>query len=302
MRKLPYYLISSIILCFILGTDVFASSSTVTKFISPGVEFNNGDTLYVEAQSYHGQMPDEVYQPSSNINEALEIWNIRENFLITGLTKGKYYTGYVHFYFRITVQPLLAAQDIHVSSVPELQTYVTDGINQYFFINNDNGTYRFTLIFDNYYAADTQIQLPTCTLQYKNEVLMGNSSYGQASVANFTINAWLTRSGSLTSSDGPQNPEYVMNEEQSSVAEEISQNYIEAESQANEMSNQLSAVELPSVSSNNLNILGTVDTTQKNSFFSMLSIITHTELVTKIMLIIVIGSLVGFILYGKKGG
>lgn len=93
-----------------------------------------------------------------------------------------------------------------------------------------------------------------------------------------------------------------MNAAQSSEAAEQESKYADGESQASNMVSNMEAVGLPSISSGDLDILGTIDGTQKNNFFGVIALITHTEIVTKIMLIIVIGAMVGFIMYGKKGG
>lgn len=91
-----------------------------------------------------------------------------------------------------------------------------------------------------------------------------------------------------------------MNATQSSAAAEIESQYAERESQSSQLINGMGSVVMPSISSNDLDILGTVDTTQKANFFGIIALITHNELVTKIMLIIVLGAIVGYILYGKK--
>lgn len=93
-----------------------------------------------------------------------------------------------------------------------------------------------------------------------------------------------------------------MNASQASEAAEQESKYADGESQASNMVSNMEAVGLPSISNGDLDILGTIDGTQKNNFFGVIALITHTEIVTKIMLIIVIGAMVGFIMYGKKGG
>lgn len=91
-----------------------------------------------------------------------------------------------------------------------------------------------------------------------------------------------------------------MNAAQSSAAAEIESQYADRESQSSQLINGMGSVVMPSISSNDLDILGTVDTAQKANFFGIIALITHNELVTKIMLIIVLGAIVGYILYGKK--
>ena len=91
-----------------------------------------------------------------------------------------------------------------------------------------------------------------------------------------------------------------MNAQQSSEAAERESQYADRESQSDQLLNGMNSITLPSISAGDLDILSNVDTTQKTNFFGLIALITHTTLVTKIMLIIVIGSIIGYILYGKK--
>lgn len=92
-----------------------------------------------------------------------------------------------------------------------------------------------------------------------------------------------------------------MNADQSSKAAEIESQYNEKESQSESLTNIMNNVTMPTISANDIDILGSIDTNSKSNFFGLIALITHTELVTKIMLIIVTGALVGYIMFGKKG-
>ena len=91
-----------------------------------------------------------------------------------------------------------------------------------------------------------------------------------------------------------------MNPQQSAEAAEIESQYNEKENQSESLAAGLGSLYMPSISSNDLDILSRVDTNQKNNFFGMLSIITNNSYITTLLLIIVTGAIVGFILYGKK--
>ena len=91
-----------------------------------------------------------------------------------------------------------------------------------------------------------------------------------------------------------------MNPQQSAEAAEIESQYNEKENQSESLAAGLGSIYMPSISSNDLDILSRVDTNQKNNFFGILSIITNNSYITTLLLIIVTGAIVGFILYGKK--
>lgn len=91
-----------------------------------------------------------------------------------------------------------------------------------------------------------------------------------------------------------------MNAAQSQAAAEAASVAADKDNQSQQLINGMGSVVMPSLASGDLDILGGVDTTQKTNFFGLIGLITHTEIITKIMLIIVIGAIVGYVLYGKK--
>lgn len=91
-----------------------------------------------------------------------------------------------------------------------------------------------------------------------------------------------------------------MNAAQSSAAAEVESQYADRESQSSQLINGMGSLVMPSISSGDLDIMSSVDQTQKANFFGLIALITHNQLVTKIMLIIVLGAIVGYILYGKR--
>lgn len=295
MKKLYLLLVPVIALLFSFNVN---AATTIDKYTSPTLSLNTGDNVFYEAQIYTSKEADEIYAKPNNDNQNYSnaVFNVQQNVLLKGFTSNKYYTGYISFYIRITATPGTGT-NLALNGVPTIPTKVTDGINLYYMYNN--GYHRFTLIFDNYYMADNWLQIPTIVFPYVMPFI--SPSLGNTPTATFRPDGWINSSYSLQVTDKPNDPLYQMDPSESSIAEEIEEEYSSYEDQANSIADQLNDIEMPNISSGNLNILGTVDGTQKNNFFQMLSIITHTELVTKIMLIIVIGSLVGFILYGKKG-
>lgn len=92
-----------------------------------------------------------------------------------------------------------------------------------------------------------------------------------------------------------------MNSQQATEASAIESEYQNKEQVSESLSNSMNSVNMPTLSAGDMDILGSIDTTSKTNFFGLIALITHTELVTKIMLIIVTGALIGYILYGKKG-
>lgn len=91
-----------------------------------------------------------------------------------------------------------------------------------------------------------------------------------------------------------------MNAAQSSAAAEMDNEYTNKESQSSQLVNGLGSLNLPSVDSNDFNILGNVDSNSKANFFGLIGLITNNSLITTILIIIVTGAIVGYALYGKK--
>lgn len=91
-----------------------------------------------------------------------------------------------------------------------------------------------------------------------------------------------------------------MNAAQSQAAAEAASIAADKDNQSQQLINGMGSVVMPSLGAGDLDILGGVDATQKTNFFGLIGLITHTEIITKIMLIIVIGAIVGYVLYGKK--
>lgn len=91
-----------------------------------------------------------------------------------------------------------------------------------------------------------------------------------------------------------------MNAAESSAAAEQESEYADRDNQSQQLISGMGSVTMPSLGASDFNIIGNVDATQKANFFGLIGLITHTEIVTKIMLIIVLGAIVGWVLYGKK--
>ena len=91
-----------------------------------------------------------------------------------------------------------------------------------------------------------------------------------------------------------------MNSAQSSAAAEVESQYQDKEAQSATLAAGLGQLVLPSINSNDFNVLNQVDSTQKANFFGLLSIITNNGFITTLLIIVVTGAIVGYILYGKK--
>lgn len=92
-----------------------------------------------------------------------------------------------------------------------------------------------------------------------------------------------------------------MNAEQSSAAAEMENQVANQESQSANLLSGLGSVTMPSLSANDLDIMASADGNTKTNFFGLVSIITHNNLITTILLTITTAAIAGFILYGKRG-
>lgn len=92
-----------------------------------------------------------------------------------------------------------------------------------------------------------------------------------------------------------------MNAAQSEAAAEQSSQYAARDEQSATLLDGMNSVNMPELQADDLNILSEVDGTQKSNFFGLIGLITHTGIVTKIILTITLAAIVGYILYGKKG-
>lgn len=91
-----------------------------------------------------------------------------------------------------------------------------------------------------------------------------------------------------------------MNTQQSSAAAEQDNNYATNESKSNDLINGLDSIQFPSISAGDLDIFAGTDANIKSNFFGLIGAITANQFVTKVLLIIVTGMIIGFVLYGKK--
>lgn len=91
-----------------------------------------------------------------------------------------------------------------------------------------------------------------------------------------------------------------MNQGQEETAAAESSEFAERESDSAQLLDGMSAISMPSLEAADFDLIGGLDTTQRTNFFGLIALITHTEIITKIMLVIVLGSIIGWVLYGKK--
>lgn len=92
-----------------------------------------------------------------------------------------------------------------------------------------------------------------------------------------------------------------MNAAQSSQAAENESQYQDKESQSESLVAGMGDLTLPSISSNDLDIFSQTDSGTRANFFGLIAMITHNDFIVRIFLIVATASLIGFILYGKKG-
>lgn len=295
MRKYTYIAFMLLLFCLLGKKQAFANSYT-PRVYSQYYQLSTGENIRLLGQTYNWLNP--VTVDTSGTTTILN-YEVEQNLQITGMTRGKYYNGYINCVITMSPEWFTSTQTstIHVGIPELLTTQPAEGVYIYLWANNTANQYTITVQFNNFYNnRDSWFGLPSILLRFSS-IVYGTITQHYIKVP-VTLDLSSVTTGNLHSSDGPE----VLDPALETQLEEINNNFETNEEQANSIAAELENVSLPEISSGNLNILGTVDSTQKNNFFTMLSIITHTELVTKIMLIIVIGSLVGFILYGKKGG
>lgn len=92
-----------------------------------------------------------------------------------------------------------------------------------------------------------------------------------------------------------------MNAAQSSQAAENESQYQDKESQSESLVAGMGDLSMPSISSNDLDIFSQTDSGTRANFFGLIAMITHNDFIVRIFLIVATASLIGFILYGKKG-
>lgn len=91
-----------------------------------------------------------------------------------------------------------------------------------------------------------------------------------------------------------------MNAQQSSQAAEIESQYANQGNQSDILLGGLDSISFPTISSNQMDIMGNLDADAKSNFFGLIATITNNGFVTTVLIIIVTGMIVGYVLYGKK--
>lgn len=91
-----------------------------------------------------------------------------------------------------------------------------------------------------------------------------------------------------------------MNAQQSSQAAEIESQYANQGNQSDILLGGLDSITFPTISSNQIDIMGNLDSSAKSNFFGLIATITNNGFVTSVLIIIVTGMIVGYVLYGKK--
>lgn len=111
-------------------------------------------------------------------------WNILENYQITNLKQGNYYTGILRF--RVQISGYNSGLQRHQ---PVMQTNnINTGL--YTYIQGNTGTfYQIDVVFDNYYCENESLGLPTVfnTFSYPFNSEIGLTNYAQTFTTTLTI-------------------------------------------------------------------------------------------------------------------
>lgn len=91
-----------------------------------------------------------------------------------------------------------------------------------------------------------------------------------------------------------------MNQGQQETAEAQSSAYAEAESKSDELLQGLGEINFPSISAQDLDIFAGTDPSIKTNFFTLIGTITNNTFITRVLIIVITGMIIGFVLYGKK--